>query len=178
MITERIVPMLTTLRSRISSRAVIAVGAMSLLVSVVMGRENAPPTVIALAAPASAPGAVAEATADLDVQVLRRARNADGVPDLFAPRKPIAPPVPQAVDSQPPPPPAPSAPPLPFTYLGKLIDGEKLEVFIAQGNEHYSVEKGKTIDNQYRVEKVTASAVTFIYLPLGIRQSLPIPDPK
>lgn len=170
--------MITTLRSKITPRTVLAVAAMSLLVSVVMGRENAPPAVIALSAPVMA-GVVSGDAADLDVQALQRARNAGEIPDLFAPRTPPVPVTPEVVSPEPAAPEAPpSAPPLPFTYLGKLLDGDKLAVFIARGDEHYSVKQGETLDGQYKVENVTANAITFIYVPLGIRQRLPIPAPK
>lgn len=172
--------MTSFLTKNISPRAVFAVAAMTLLVSVVLGREKPePPTVVALATSTSAPGAAAESAADLDLRQLERSKTTEGISDLFAPR--IQPPValPDTANAEPPaPPPAPRAPPLPFTYLGKYIDGEKTEVFIAQGNEHYSVEKGKKIDGEYKVEKVTATAITFIHLPSGIRQSLPIPATK
>lgn len=169
------VSMISVLRSRITRRAALAAAAMTLLGSVVMGRENPHPTPTA-AVPTGAPVA-ADAGVDLDLSALQRARSHEGIPDLFAPRKQPAPPAtPDVASSEPAaPPPAPTAPPLPFAYLGKLIDGDKLEVFIAHGDEHYSVEPGKTIDGRYKVDKVTARAVTFIYLPLGTRQSLQIP---
>jgi hypothetical protein len=162
-------------RSTIARRAALAVAAMTLLGSVVMGRGNPHPTPTATA-PTAAPVA-AVAGMDLDLSALQRTRNQEGVPDLFAPRKQWAPPAAAEIVSREPatPPSPPTAPPLPFAYLGKLIDGDKLEIFIAHGDEHYSVEQGKTIDGRYKVDKVTARAVTFIYLPLGTRQSLPIP---
>lgn len=171
--------MTSFLTRKISPRAVVAVAAMTLLVSVVLGREKPePPAVVALATSASAPSARTESAVDLDLRQLERSKKTESIADLFAPR--IQPPVasPDTVSAEPPAPPAPRAPPLPFTYLGKYIDGEKTEVFIAQGDEHYSVEKGKKIDGQYKVEKVTATAVTFIHLPSGTRQSLPIPALK
>lgn len=156
-------------------RAAAAAGIMTLLVSVVMGRESSqPPTVIAHAARSTAPAVPADAFSEIDLERLKRTRNAAGGADLFAPRSPAPVAVPEAVSAEPAPPP-PSAPPLPFTYLGKLVDGDKTEVFIARGDEHYSAEQGRTIDGQYRIEKVTANAVTFVYLPLGIRQRLPVP---
>lgn len=162
----------------IPPRVVLAAGAMSLLVSVVLGRENPePPAVVALAAATVAAGTT-ESVADLDLQQLKRSRKSEDIADLFAPRQRLPVTLPEPVNAEPPAPPAPSAPPLPFTYLGKFIDGEKMEVFIAQGNEHYSIEKGKTIDDRYKVEKVTETAVTFVYLPLGTRQSLAIPSLK
>lgn len=171
--------MIAFLKSNISPRAVLAVAAMTLVVSVVMGRENQRPTVVALAMPATTPGARAEPGTDLDLQKLGRSKNTEGVPDLFAPRAPLPPPAPEVGNTQPPPlPPAPAAPPLPFTYLGQFIDGEKMEIFVARGEEHYSLEKGRTIEGQYKIEKITETAVTFIYLPLGTRQKLAIPALK
>lgn len=167
--------MTRVVRSTIARRAALAVAAMTLLGSVVMGRGNPHPTPTATA-PTAAPVA-ADAVMDLDLSALQRARNQEGIPDLFAPRKQPAPPAAAEIVGSAPavPPPAPTAPPLPFAYLGKLIDGDKLEIFIAHGDEHYSAEQGKTIGGEYKIEKVTAKAVTFIYLPLGTRQSLPIP---
>ncbi|MGQ0750117.1 MAG: hypothetical protein ACT4PS_06240 [Betaproteobacteria bacterium] len=163
-------------KTRLASRLTLAIIALTLVASVVLGRETTPrPTVVALAAPRGNQTAPSEPMPDLDLQRLNRMRTNDEVTDLFAPRTPALPAAPRTADSEPPPPPAPRAPPLPFTYLGKLIDGDKREVFIAHGDEHYSVEKDKTIGGEYRVESVTANAISFIYLPLGIRQKLSIP---
>jgi hypothetical protein len=161
-------------KTRLGSRVTLAIMALTLVASVVLGRETTPqPAVVALAVAQTNQPAPSETLPDLDLQRLNRVRAGDEITDLFAPRKTALPAA--AVSSQPPPPPAPSAPPLPFTYLGKLIDGDKLEIFVAHEGEHYSLEKGKTISGEYRVESVTAHAVSFIYLPLGIRQKLSIP---
>ena len=64
---------------------------------------------------------------------------------------------------------------MPFTYLGQFIDGDRTEIFVALRDEHYSVERGKTLEGKYKVENITATAVTFVYLPLGTRQKLAIP---
>ena len=69
----------------------------------------------------------------------------------------------------------PSAPALPFTYLGKLIEDGKLEVFLGRGEDSYSVKAGTRIGKEYRVDKVTESKVTFTYLPLKTKQVLDIP---
>lgn len=168
--------MIAPQKSKLASRVTLAIIALTLVASVVLGREPTPrPTVLALAAPREKQTAPSESMPDLDLERLNRVRTNEEVTDLFAPRTPALPALPQATDSPPPPPPAPSAPPLPFTYLGKLIDGDKREVFIARGDEHYSVEKGKTIGSEYKIENVTANAISFIYLPLGIRQKLSIP---
>jgi hypothetical protein len=171
--------MTSFLTRNISPRAVVAIAAMTLVVSVVLGREKPePPAVVALATSASPRSAAAESVADIDLRQLERSKKPGNIADLFAPRVPPPVVLPEVANAEPPAPPAPRAPPLPFTYLGKYIDGEKMEVFIAQGDEHYSVEKGKKIDGEYKVEKVTATAITFIHLPSGIRQNLPIPATK
>jgi hypothetical protein len=48
-------------------------------------------------------------------------------------------------------------------------------VFVSRNEEPYSVGQGDTIDNTYRIDEITDSAVTFNYLPLGTQQTLPIP---
>jgi hypothetical protein len=165
------------LRSRLRPGAAIALSAVGIGIATALGRLDAPAPVMASAASGPVP-TPAQSAPELDVRELKRERNPAEVTDLFAPRKPRVAVVPAPANSEPAPQaPPPSAPPLPFIYLGKLVDGDKLEIFVARGEDHYSVEKGKTIDSRYRVEKVTASAVTFIYLPLGTRQTLPIPAP-
>ena len=44
-----------------------------------------------------------------------------------------------------------------------------------RGADHYHVAPGQVIDRTYRVERVTETAVTFTYLPLGTRQVLAVP---
>jgi hypothetical protein len=72
------------------------------------------------------------------------------------------------------PPPAPVAPPLPFRYQGKLMEEEGITVFLAQGDRILSARTGDLLNNQYRVESVTASAVIFVFEPLKQRQTLTI----
>lgn len=66
-------------------------------------------------------------------------------------------------------------PPLPFRYMGKAIEDGKLSVFLMRGNDSYSVHSKQALDDQYRVDKVTESQVTFTYLPLKAKQTLDIP---
>ncbi len=72
------------------------------------------------------------------------------------------------------PPPPPQAPPLPFTYLGKMIDGEQTTVFLTRQDRNYVVRLGDTLDGSYRVEKIEEDGVTVTYLPLGTEQTLPL----
>lgn len=99
----------------------------------------------------------------------RETLDSDAV-DIFRPKSwYIAPPPPKPV-----PPPPPSAPPLPFTYLGRIEEGDVTKVFVARQGSNYSVRKGDVIDSTYRVDEITPGAITFTYLPLNTRQTLPI----
>src|SRR3990172_2110113 len=72
------------------------------------------------------------------------------------------------------PPPAPQAPPLPFAFLGKLIDADNVTVFLTRGDRNWVVRSGDTIDGTYRVEAIGDRTMTFTYLALDIRQELGI----
>jgi hypothetical protein len=89
-----------------------------------------------------------------------------------------------------PPPPAPStapataavmpappvAPPLPFRFLGRYGDGDSLIVMLVKGEQLYLVSAGDTIDDAYRVDRVSATMVELTYLPLNLKQSLSTGD--
>ncbi len=70
-------------------------------------------------------------------------------------------------------PPPPQAPPLPFTYLGKMVDGEQTTVFLAAADRNYVARSGDTLDGRYRVEKIEEDGLALTYLPLGAKQVLP-----
>jgi hypothetical protein len=72
----------------------------------------------------------------------------------------------------PPPPPPPSAPPLPFAYMGKLVDDGRIVIFLTDGDNSYAVREGDTIDQTYRVDAVTEESVSVTYLPLRQKQRL------
>jgi hypothetical protein len=138
------------------------------LASVVAGRER--PTLELAPARPAAPAAAAPQALDLDKLALR-AEHPDakkGV-DPFAPRS-FSPPAGAAAPAKPE---KPVAPPLPFRYLGRMIEDGKLNVFLAHGEESLSVRAGSRI-GEYRVDKVTDSEVVFTYLPLKTKQSLPL----
>jgi hypothetical protein len=174
------------LKKDIPARGALAVIGLALIASIVSGREQPQtestrsPQTESARSPHTAPRAAEEASlADLDLAKLRRENGPAAVSDLLAPR--AAPPPPphyagQAGPALAPPPPAPVAPPLPFAYLGKIIDGGKTTVFVARGADHYSVESGAEID-QYKVEHVTDRQITFVFRPLGMRQVLDVPQP-
>ncbi len=74
--------------------------------------------------------------------------------------------------------PPPAAPPLPFTYMGKLMSGGDLAVFLVQGERNLVVHEGDTIDSLYRVERISEADITLLFLPLNQRQTIPIGEPQ
>jgi hypothetical protein len=97
--------------------------------------------------------------------------------DLFASHS-FLPPPPKAaarVDVAPPP---PSAPPLPFRYQGRMTEGSHTTVFLTQGERVLIAREGDLLNNQYRVESVSAGAITFVFEPLKQRQTLTIGNTK
>ena len=155
----------------ISPRAALAVVALTLVASVVAGREKPARELVDVRASLPPRASAGESGTDLDLDKLHRELPPPGTADPFAPRS-FAPPPPKMAEAAPS---KPSAPPLPFTYVGKVIDGGKTSVFVARGDENYSLEKGQTIGGAYRVDRITESAVTFTYLPMKTRQTLHLP---
>lgn len=148
-------------------KVLLVLGVLGLLASVVAGREK--PSAPAVMEPAARLGARIE----LDLSKLEsrgeEAKKAVAKADPFA-QKSFAPPV----EAAPPQPPAkPAAPPLPFAYLGKLIEDGKLAVFLSRGEENLSVRVGDTV-GEYRIDAVTENEIRFTYLPLKTKQSLPL----
>lgn len=131
------------------------------------------------ARPASAAPAPKEQTADrVHLEKLRMRSAAERTDDAFAPRswrKPAPKPsVANFVAVAPP----PSAPPLPFTYMGKLLSDDARTVFLTQGDRNLIVHEGDVIDAIYRVDKLSDAGLTFIHLPTGIQQNLSIGEPQ
>jgi len=160
-------------------RIAIPVALLALIASVVTGMEK----------PATTPEAPAERI-DARVRAESSARGTDFNIDLDAlargsipsdaPRLPVSDPFAQRSFSSAPQsaaaaPGSPTVPALPYRYLGKAIEDGKLSVFLARGEQSYSVRAGDKLDGEYRVAKVTESTVTFVYLPMKQKQTLEIP---
>jgi hypothetical protein len=116
---------------------------------------------------------------ELDLERLRRGPSADPSVDPFALRnfRPAPPVVKRPIalpEAEVAPPPPPQAPPLPFSYMGKLAEGDSTTVFLSMGDRNLVVRPGDVIENNYRVEEVTDVAVVLTYLPLTVQQTLPI----
>jgi hypothetical protein len=161
-------------------RVAVPIAVLALIASVVTGRERPSAAVVEPAARINARVEAKQPDAkeqELDLsQLVRPAQDEGGQPGAnpFA-RRSFAPnAAPQAAQAA-----APEAPPLPFRYVGKMIEDGKLAVFLSRGEDSYSVhagqKRGQKIDEQYRVDKVTETSVTFTYLPLKTKQTLDIP---
>lgn len=70
--------------------------------------------------------------------------------------------------------PPPLPPPLPFTYIGKLVDRGAVTVFLSDQDRNYIVRAGDTLHDTYVVEAVEDQRLVLKYLPLGVRQALPL----
>lgn len=88
--------------------------------------------------------------------------------DLFSTRNwnPPAPPAEAAPIA------APVAPPLPFTFAGKKLEGERWEVYLARGEQAFIAREGDVLEDHWRVDRIAPPALSFTYLPLGEPQTL------
>ena len=122
-------------------------------------------------APAQAVEQPAAEAADLDLARLRRAGKSSGESsvDAFARHSWYVPPPPP----RPGPPRKPTAPPLPFKYMGRLVEPGREIVFLTGSQDrNYAVSAGDTITGTYRVESISEKQMTLTYLPLDQQQTL------
>jgi hypothetical protein len=145
--------------------------AVTLVATVVSGREKASSENLVEPSVREAAQAAVQPSEELDLDKLRRAKSDAPVADLFGSADPEPA---RAADGQSAVAAAPVEQPLPFQYLGKVIDEGNTSVFLTLGSEPYSVKEGQTID-QYRVAKVEENAITFIHLPTGASKVLSVP---
>ena len=127
----------------------------------------------AVAASRVAPAPITGALAPLPEIALERLDEKvprDPVSDAFEVRSWEPPPPPNKQVT----PPLPQAPPLPYTYVGKLMDGDQVIVFLAKQDHSYVVKQGETIDGTYRVDDIKSGTMLLTYLPLGQQQVLAI----
>ena len=147
-------------------KALLSVAALALAASVVAGMERPSQ---APAAPASRIDARVRVP-ELDLSKLDRPADEGAKVDIFENQDSNE----KKTDNAQGKPAGPQAPPLPFAYLGRMLEDGKLAVFLARGAESYSVKAGDTIGGEYRVDAVTDKEVTFTYLPLKTKQRLPL----
>ena len=151
--------------SSVLKKAFAAVSVVGALASVVAGREAPSPNVVE---PVKRIDTRLQANADIDLAKLQQRADEGAQVDAFAPRNfsPVIPPQAAAPAKR-------EAPPLPFKYLGKMVEDGKLSVFLSNGDESVAVHAGQRIGD-YRVDKITEAEVRFTYLPLKTKQSLPL----
>lgn len=134
-------------------------------------RIVSPPVSVATATPPNSDNAEQAAPITLDLKRLH-ARDLAGTDiDPFRTKSWFVPP--------PPPPPEPSpkptAPPLPFQFVGKTEEvGGKPAIYLANGNEFYTISVGDKFAGSYQLERIDRGALVIRYLPLSIVQILPI----
>ena len=75
---------------------------------------------------------------------------------------------------KPTPPPPPVAPPLPYLVLGKKLEDQSWEVYLARGEQTFIAREKGTLENQYRVDSIKPPTMTLTYLPLNQVQTLTI----
>lgn len=149
-------------------KVLAGIAVVSALASVVAGREKADLKEVQPVARIDTRVRVAD---DIDLAKLDERRDEGAKVDAFAPRNfsPLVPAQQQAHAR----PAKAEAPPLPFRYLGKWIEGDKLAVFLANGSESFTVSAGERLGD-YRVDAVSEAEIRFTYLPLKTKQSLPL----
>lgn len=127
----------------------------------------------------AAPVATAQ-TAGAGPAVPQAAAGAGKGRGLFSPHSWRVAPPPAPARAWTPPPPRPTAPPpavapaLPFAFIGKMDDAERLRVFLTRGDKIYTVTVGDVIDGTYRVERIAGSEMVLTYLPLNLKQTLSV----
>lgn len=132
---------------------------------VVRVQEILPPAVSSAAKPT---------VALLDLRRLERSGEEVAAVDVFAPQSWLPPPPKAApVVSKPA---EPMVPVLPFRYVGQLEESDgKTVIYLARGDEVYTVRPGDVLETQYRVDAVDAAQITLTYLPMNRQQMLAIP---
>lgn len=69
---------------------------------------------------------------------------------------------------------APTAPALPFQFIGRMGERDDLQIFLQSGEKLYVVRQGDVIDDTYRLDRVSTSELSLVYLPLHQSQTLSV----
>lgn len=155
------------------------VGVCLLIVSLVVGTGGDAPALSTPATPSAGTASARNPTTaapvgDLDLALLNRPNTEEIEDRLFTSPAPPAPPptakpaVPMATTV----PPTPVAPPLPFKFIGRLIDRNVTTAFVVHANQTLGIKEGDEVDKLYRVEHIQDDRVVFVYLPLHQTQTL------
>jgi hypothetical protein len=63
---------------------------------------------------------------------------------------------------------------MPYRLAGKLIEEGGAQVVLAKGDSVITAREGATLEDGYRIEAIGRDEVTLLYVPLGLRQTLPM----
>ncbi|MBI6898406.1 hypothetical protein JET64_16530 [Pseudomonas putida] len=69
---------------------------------------------------------------------------------------------------------ATTAPTLPFRFIGRMGERDDLQIFLQSGDKLYVVRQGDVIDDTYRLDHVSATELSLVYLPLHQPQTLSV----
>lgn len=70
---------------------------------------------------------------------------------------------------------APLPVPLPYQFVGQMVDDGNQIVYLSRGDQVLLARKGETLEGSYKVLDISATQIEFEMLPSGLRQTLPIP---
>jgi hypothetical protein len=70
------------------------------------------------------------------------------------------------------PPPQPTAPTLPFTFIGRMLDGNEVTVFLSSSDRRYAVKEKDVLDDTYRVDRIGEGEAVLTHLPTNTQQTL------
>ena len=68
----------------------------------------------------------------------------------------------------------PAPPPMPYRVAGKVFLEGPPQIVLAKGDSIVTVREGDTLEDGYRVEAIHREHLTLLYLPLGVREELPV----
>ena len=71
-------------------------------------------------------------------------------------------------------PPKPVAPAMPYRVAGTVVHDGVSKVVLMKGDAVVSVEAGEALDGGYRVESIGRDEIVILYVPLGLRERLPV----
>jgi hypothetical protein len=66
---------------------------------------------------------------------------------------------------------------MPYRVAGKLVQENRSQIVLAKGDAVFPVREGDTLEDGYRVVAIGRDHVTLLYLPLGMRETVPLSSP-
>lgn len=97
---------------------------------------------------------VAEEIVDLFAPAIEPKRHGDGSGSVRAVLPPQAP------------------PPLPFTFVGKVIEGDGVKIFLQEDDVLHVLKLGETIGQRYKLVAVEEDKLSLLYLPMNTIQTM------